>query len=187
MTDELAVLLRTATAYPRLAKLDGGSVWKRPLFFAFLVGCAVSLAVADRPTLRLVGPATVYALLIPLVEIAVLRGLLRANPAVSLGRAVDLFFMGHAVWCLWLVMLGGLFACADLPAAFAWTISGKGWIAVIFAAAWSGYTDFCFFRAVTPGRAGRNLLVERVICWSIGVAIFGGGSFWPGLLGVLGK
>jgi len=51
---------------------------------------------------------------------------------------------------------------------------------------WSAYTDWCFFRSVSPERVGRNLIIQRVLCWSVGLVIFGGGSLWTGVRGILG-
>lgn len=184
---EVSVLFRPATAYQRLAKVEGEAAWKRPLLFAFVLGCVVSLATSGRLTLRLVLPATLYASLIPLVEIAVLCLLLRGRAQVSLRRAVDMFFMGHAAWCVWLIAVGGIFAFTHPLRAFVWTGAPRGWITLALVVIWSAYTDYCFFRCITPQRAGRNLLVQRAFCWSVGLAIFGGGSFWTGLLGLVGR
>jgi hypothetical protein len=182
VSDELEVLLRPATAYRRLAKVGGTGGWSRPAMFALVCGCVASLATSGRVTLRLAGPATLYAALIPLVEIAVLRVLLRRGIA----KASDLFFMGHAAWSLWLIAIGGIFAFVDPISAHRITGPPWGLTSLALVIAWSAYTDWCFFRVVSPGRAGRNLMVQRVACWSTGLAIFGGGSLWPGLRGILG-
>jgi hypothetical protein len=187
VSDALWVLLRPAAAYPQLAKFEIGSAWKRPLAFAFLCGCIVSLAASGRLTLRLVAPAMLYAALIPALEIPVLAAILRRGRSVSLRRAVDLFFMGHAAWCLWLFLLAAVFAFADPIRAFQWTAPLWYRSTAAFMVIWSAYTDYCFFRCVSPGRAGWNLLALRTVCWSVGLAIFGGASLWAGLLGVLGK
>ena len=150
--------------------------------FALLLGCVVSLATSGRVTLRLVLPVTLYAALIPVVEIAVLRMLL-GRPV---GRAADLFLMVHAPWSLWLVAIGGIFAFADPIRAYRITGPPWGLLSLAVVIGWSAYTDWCFFRCVSPERAGRNLAVQRAVCWSVGLAIFGGGSLWTGLRGIFG-
>lgn len=182
MSDELAVLLRPASAYRRLVQVEGGAAWKRPVLFALLAGCAVSLATSGRLTLRLVGPATVYAALIPLVETAMLRVLLGRK----IGRAVDLFFMGYAAWSLWLLALAGIFACLNPIEAYRVTGPPWGLLSLAVVAAWSAYTDWCFFRCVSPERVGRNFALQRVVSWGVGLAVFGGGSLWTGLRGIVG-
>lgn len=183
MSEELQVLLRPHSAYRRLARVEAAAVWwHRPAFFALLCGYVASLATSGRVTLRLAGPAAVYASLIPLIEIAMLRVLLGRK----IGRAVDLFFMGHAAWSLWMVALAGIFAILDPIQAYRVTGPPWGLMSLSVVVGWSAYTDWCFFRCVSPRRPVRNLLVQRVVCWSIGLAIFGGGSLWSGLLGILG-
>jgi hypothetical protein len=181
VSDELMVLLRPLATYRRLVQEPGGPAWVRPLWFAVLCGCGASMATSGRVTLRLPMPVTIYAALIPLLEIAVLRVLL--GPKIA--RAVDLFFMGHATWSLWLLTLAGIFAFADPIQAYRLTGPPWGLVSVGLVMAWSGYTDWCFFRCVSPERTGRNLAVQRVVCWTVGLAIFGGGSLWPGLLGIV--
>jgi hypothetical protein len=140
------------------------------------------MAASGRVTLRLALPITLYACLIPLIEIAALRLLLGRK----IGRAVDLFFMGHAAWSLWLIALGGIFALSDPITAFRVTGPPWGMLSLLLVILWSAYTDWCFFRSVSPERAGRNLIIQRVLCWSVGLVIFGGGSLWTGVRGILG-
>jgi hypothetical protein len=182
VSDELGVLLRPRSTYKRLATQPGGSAWKRSLLFMLLVGCAVSMATAGRVTLRLVLPVTLYTSLIPLLEIAMLRVLLGRG----IGRAVDLFSMGHAAWSLWLLTLAGIFAFMDPITAYRVTGPPWGLLSMLVVIAWSAYTDWCFFQCFSPGRAGRSLVLQRVVCWSVGLAIFGGGSLWTGVRGILG-
>jgi hypothetical protein len=178
---ELEVLLRPASAFPRLIK-TGREGWSRPVAFALLCGCVVSLATSGRVTLRLALPGAIYASLIPLVEIGMLRLLLGRGVA----RTADLFFMGHAAWSLWLVAIAGIFAFADPIHAFRITGPPWGLMSLVLVVGWSAYTDWCFFRCVSPEHAGRNLAVQRAVCWSVGLALFGGGSLWTGLRRILG-
>jgi len=182
MSDELDVLLRPASAFERLANTSVRAAWQRPLLFVFVCGCASSMATSSRVTLRLALPIALYSCLIPLIEIATLRWLLGRK----IGHAVDLFFMGHAAWSLWLITLAGIFALNDPITAYRVTGPPWGLLSLLLVIAWSAYTDWCFFRCVSPGRAGRNLAIQRVLCWSVGLLIFGGGSLWTGLRGLLG-
>jgi hypothetical protein len=185
VSDDLAVLLRPAAAYRELAARTGAAAWKRPLWFALLGGCAASVTTTGALTARLVVPCAIYASLVPLVEIAVLAGLLRRGRAVPLARAVDLFFMGHCAWSLWLIMVSAIFAFTTPMEAFEVTGTLWRWSTIGGALAWSAYTDYCFFRCVSPERVWRNLLAQRAVCWTAGLVIFGGGSLWAGIVGVL--
>jgi len=185
---ELLVMLRPAAEYRQLVELsNGGRWWKRALRFSFLFGSVVSLAASGRLTLRLVAAGTLYASLIPLVEIAVLAAVLGRSRKVSLARAADLFLMGHGAWCCWLLGFAGIWAfLAPIPA-FEWTRAIWRWGVVAAVAAWSAYVDYCFFRCVAPSGPGWRLVVQRVACWTPAALIFGGGSLWPEILKVLGR
>jgi hypothetical protein len=53
--------------------------------------------------------------------------------------------------------------------------------------AWSAYLDFQFFRRVAATTSpGLYLVVQRAVSWSLIVLVFGGVSFWPGLLEEIG-
>jgi hypothetical protein len=180
VSDEFQVLLRPHSAYQRLIKEPSGSAWKRVALFCLLCGCCVSMATSGRVTIRLVVPVAIYASMVPVLEVGMLR--------VLLGRQmrVDLYYMGHAAWSLWLIMLAGMFAFLDPITAFRVTGPPWGMLSLMLVIGWSAYTDWCFFRCVSPERAGRNLAAQRVVCWSVGLGIFGGGSLWTGLRGILG-
>jgi hypothetical protein len=180
MSDELNVLLRPGATFQRLITEPGGAAWKPAVLFCLVCACCVSMTTSSRVTPRLVLPVTIYASLIPLVEIGMLRVLLGRN------TRADLFYMGHAAWSLWLIALAAIFAFADPITAFRATGPPWGLLSLGLVIGWSAYTDWCFFRCVSPGRALRNLAVQRVVCWSVGLIVFGGGSLWTGLRRILG-
>lgn len=183
---DLQVMLRPARVYQELARLSAvPSKWqavRRPLLFAFVLGCTVSFAAYGRLTLRLVVPATIYAALVAVIEVVALMAVrpraLTTTTSQSFSRYVDLFFTGFCSWLLWLLSFAAIWTFASPVNAFRW--AGPHWdLYVVGALAlWSGYIDFCFFRYVfqtTPQRAARCLLMQRAISWTLAVIIFGGG------------
>ncbi len=143
----------------------------------------MALITSSRLTLRLVAPATIYWSFVPLLEIVSLAAVTwHKRRIISLTRSVDLFFMGHAPWSLWLIAFAAVWAFVPPIQVFAWT--AKGWIwydSALIVAAWSAYIDFWFFRCVleeTPVTAGRDLLLQRLICWSGGLLCFLASSAW---------
>ncbi len=187
-------MLHPRVAWPRVAVLPAGGgrflAWRRPLLVAFVLGCIVSLMASGRVTLRLAVPATIYWTFVPLCEIASLAAVCaRRRGKVPFSRAIDLFFMGHGVWFLWLIGFAAVWAFRPAPQAFEWF--GRPWVRYgpVFAAiAWSGYIDFWFFRAVfarTAAGAARDLLAQRLICWTSALALFLAPAAWtvlaPGL------
>jgi hypothetical protein len=182
------VMLRPAMAYQWLVrqKIDEGN-WtaaQRPLFMIVLLGCLVSLVTAGSLSMRLFAAGAINALFVPLLEIGVLVGLWRGKRTIPFSRTVDLFFMGHGPWVLYLLVFSAIWAFASPTEAFVLTARWM-WSLLVVALVWSAYIDFCFLRHVLPesaARAAGKLLALRVITWGIGLVIFGGGSLWPEIL-----
>ena len=183
---EVCVMLQPRAAYPCLAKVSSGKclLWKRPALVALILGCTVSFLTARSLTLRLVVSSSVTWSYVPLLEIASLAIVWKWHrPTLPLPRTIDVFFTGHGPWSLWLISSGALWA--GLPQ----LISSRVWLgSAVVVLIWSAYLDYCFWanRPVAqphrgdPGSsiAARTLLVP-------GVLIFGAGSLWSNLTGLL--
>lgn len=186
------VMFHPAAAYQQLAEAPAApGAWlavRRPLLFAFVLGCAVSMTASGRLTLRLVVPTTAYGLLMALVEVLSLA-VVREKTAMPFSRSLDLFFTGFGPWLLWLLPFATIWAFASPFDAYRWT--GPEWDGYVAAAIaiWSAYIDFCFFRyvfRVPTRRAAANLVVQRAFSWTLAALIFGGGSLWSELVRKLG-
>jgi hypothetical protein len=173
-------------AYSMAQRPPHSGAWlaiRRPLLVAAVFGCAVSLMTSGRVSLRLAAPATLYWSFVPLLE---LTGLAAVWPwkrsQVSFARAIDLFFVSHTPWSLWLCAFAAVWAFFPPARVFAWTASPWSWYGPALAVAlWSACLDFRFFRSVsgrTPTIACRDLAVQRVIAWTGGVAWFMGSAAW---------
>lgn len=188
---DIQVMLWPAGAYQELAQQGSGegkwSAMRRPAFMVFLLGCLVSLVTAGSLSPRLFAAGALNALFVPLLEIGVLAGMWRKRRTLPFSRTVDLFFMGHGPWVLWLLVMCAIWVFASPFRAFALTGSWM-WFLMGVVAVWSGYIDFCFLRYVlreNAKKAVRSLAILRVITWSVGLVIFGGGSLWPEMVRVL--
>jgi hypothetical protein len=166
---------------PRWALLSG-SGWlaaRRPLALSLFIGCAVSLMATGTLTLRLALPAAVYWSFVPLVQIAglaiVMRGRLRAP-------TIDAWFAGHGPWMLWLAAFAAMWTLLPAHAAYgSWQFPDIWWGFAAAAAAWSLWIDFGFFRrtgARSPGQAAKDLAIQRLVSWSIGMTIFVAPAGW---------
>jgi hypothetical protein len=190
-------MLRPAAAYRFLAQqpqprpaLGGAWLgWRRPLLVAVVLGCTMSLITSASLTLHLAGPATFYWGFVPLAEIAALAAVCRRTRRTGpFGRTVDLFFAGHGPWLFWLIGLCGIWSFVPPIQAYDFTrvwLYGAGAIVIV----WSAYIDFCFFRFAMgkkPARAGGDLLVQRLVSWTIVVAVFGGPAIVPEVAARLG-
>jgi len=175
-------MLRPGSAYSTLARQPTTTgMWlavKRPLFLAFLLGCTISLITSAGLNWRLASSATVYWSYVPGCEIAALGAAvsLRGREGLSLARTIDLFFMGHGPWTLWLIGLGAIWSF--FPPARAFAITSPAWLYGALAAVivWSAWIDFCFFRfglGRDRGSAWRGLLLQRLISWSLVILVIG--------------
>lgn len=188
---DIWVMLRPQEAYGVLAEQKTGvgkwRVAQRPLFMVLLLGSMVSLVTAGSLNLRLLGAGALNALFVPALEIGVLGGLWRRRRHLAFSRTVDLFFMGHGPWVLWLLIMCAIWVFASPTQGFILTGSWM-WFLLGVVLLWSACIDFCFLRyglGESAARAGVNLVVLRVSTWSIGLVIFGGGSLWPEMVRVL--
>ncbi len=168
---------------------------RRPLFFAFLLGCMVSLVASQRLTLRHVIGGTVGGFCIILTQIIGLavvrpRGGRPGDGTISLARSIDLFFAGYGPWMLWILAFSAVWAFATTLHAFRWAGSRTIVTSFTLAAIWSAYIDLCFFKRVfrrAAGGAVRDLLLQRAISWTLAILIFGAAPLLPEIMRRLGQ
>jgi len=148
---------------------------RRPVFLTLVIACVVSLLATSVATLRLVGPTALYWSFVPVVEILALTIVLwsRRN-SQTLASLVDVFFVGHAAWTLFLLLFGAALALS--PPQHWWFLVTRPAIAgIVLAAGWSAYVDVCFFRYVcgaTLSSAIGSAALFRVIAWIVFFWIF---------------
>jgi hypothetical protein len=178
-------MLRPASAFRQLvAQYPSEGTFKalrRPLFFAFLCGCMVSLVASQRLTVRHVLDGAASASLLLGCQIASLAAVCWRQRKLRFWRTVELFSMGYGPWSLWILGFSAVWALASPMQAFRWAGVPTILLTASIAAAWSGYIDFRFFEQVlrrSPGRSAWDVFLFRAIAWSASIAIFGGGSLW---------
>jgi hypothetical protein len=139
----------------------------------------VSLAASGRVTVRLAAPAAFYWSIAPLLQWAGLAAALRRLPNAE---ELDDYFSGFSAWLFWVAAFAALWSF--LPAAFAFghTFYPHAWyFAGGIALAWSLKADHSYFRRVGGvgwAEAAGDVLIQRLVCWPIGMAIFVGPAAW---------
>jgi hypothetical protein len=186
-------MMRPATAYRLLAQQPRSVrtwlAWRRLLFVAFVLGCTMSLITSSRLTLRLAGSATTYWSFVPLAETVALAVVSRQQQRTRpFSSTVDLFFAGYGPWLLWLIGLCAIWSFFPPIQASAFT---RAWLygATAIVVVWSAYIDYCFFRFVMGrdrAQASRDLLLQRLVSWTLIVAVFGGPAIPPAVAARLG-
>jgi hypothetical protein len=122
---------------------------------------------------------------VPLAELIALLLVTADNEAgLTRSQVIDRFFVGHTPWLLWIVVSSLLPTFLPLTLTFTlmryWLVGGA-----LAALTWSLWIDFHFFRGIlgeSANRALRKLAVQRLISWTLIIAVFAYGSFWPSVL-----
>jgi hypothetical protein len=186
------VTFRPSATYQELARVPASSgrwtLVRRPLFLALFLACMVSLIASQRLTLRLMVTGAINMSFIPLVEIAGLRTTWRRRYEIPFSRAVDLFFMSHGPWILWLLAYASIWAFASPDHAFFWTAPRYIWPSFLLAVAWSAGIDYCFFRQLfqrSRSQAVFDLFLQRAVSWTLGILIFGADPLPPEITRIL--
>jgi hypothetical protein len=179
-------MLNPGAAYRILAQQPrGGRRWigcRGPALVALVLGCTMSLITSGSLIPRLAASAAIYWSFVPLAETAALAVVCwNGKRTRTFRQTVDLFFAGHGPWLLWLAGLCVIWCFVPPVQAFAFTrvwLYGAGAIVIV----WSAYIDFCFFRFVmnrSPIQASRDFVLQRLISWTLIIAIFGGPAIPP--------
>jgi hypothetical protein len=150
------------------------------------------LTTSGRFTLRLIlGGAAVWSFA-PLLQIAgAAAALPLARRRLPFSRAIDLYFLAHGPWSLWLLAVAGGLALLPTRASFALLAPPAAFagLSVLVPLAWSGMITFAFFRealAMSRPRALGGLAVHGFVVWGAVLAFFLlSGQLWPRILAAL--
>lgn len=171
-------MLRPASTYRQLVnESDDSGIWlmlRRPLFVAFVVGCFTSFTVSGHLTAALLMDGMVFWSFVPLLQATLMAAILAlfAPRRLPRSKAIDLFFMGHGPWLLWLSIISGICLFFPLKSFYLWPIEW-GWvlpISLLGAWIWSSLTSFAFLREalqVSRLRATGLLALYTVLLWAI--------------------
>jgi hypothetical protein len=171
-------MVRPTSTYRRLATtVNDGGKWlliRRPLFVAFVFGSFVSLTVSGHLTLSLIIDGVMFWGFIPLLQALLVMAILLAfaRGRMRISKAIDLFFMGHCAWLLWLLAIAGICLFFPLKQIYLWPTKW-GWvlpISLLGAWIWSNVTSFGFLRGaldLSVFRAAVVLLLYTVTLWGI--------------------
>jgi hypothetical protein len=158
LSEDLRVMVAPMAAYQRLvqtatdATVDAGVavVVRRPALVALVIGCFITLATTGQLTAALVASTTLCWSFVPLVQLLAAAALitLGRRRSIRLASALDLFFMGHAPWSLFLLGLAGVVG-AKLPLGTA-ALRAPGFVllAAMVPLVWTWVITFAFCRRV---------------------------------------
>jgi hypothetical protein len=187
---DLLVMSAPSRAYRRLASGHRASLagaLKRPLLVAIILGTCVCIYAIHRVTLGLALSAVLTWSFAVVVQIFAAAAIVASSTrrTVSVPAAVDLFFMGHAPWSLWLLAVAAWAAWLPHP-------TRMDYIVLITAAvpiAWTAVIVLAFCREVlndAPRPAVIRTVFHQFLVWTFtGVYIAIVVQLWPRILGTL--
>lgn len=193
MSPELRVMFAPSGAYASLAALPAGAgrlvAIRRPALVALVIGTVSALSATERVTLSLVASGVISWSVVPALQMATAACVMRSAgpPGLSMGRRLDLWFMGHGPWSLWL-----LAACAFLV----WPPDTRHFelklvATAIIPAVWTARIARVFCSTVlqdTRQQARRRTALHQAMTWAIVITyVTLAGQLWPRFLAAIGR
>ena len=129
LSPEIQVLISPERAYAAFAGPTRGGAWtavRRPLFVALVQGVVISMVATRTVAAPVVLSVTLAWAIAIVIQFTAATLLIVSAPQrqVNVAHALDLFFLGHAPWTLWLLACGAALTWAS-------AVSGLPWIAVV--------------------------------------------------------
>ena len=148
---------------------------RKPLLFLLVIATGASLTGGGRLSLRLLLDTSVALAIIPVIQVVAFSVVYwTGRRRLGLSSAVDGFFSGSGPWFAAITVVAAFGAFASPIAAAQW-FSRIGTMAFLAAIVLSVRLDFAYVRdglGRTRQRAAVDVVVQRVIAWSVTVAYF---------------
>jgi hypothetical protein len=171
VSSEIRAIAAPFSTYRALAVNQVPAGWsiglKRPALVALVIGTSTTICATGRPTLGLVLSGTLCWSIVPAVQILAAAAIIvsATHRPVSLARGIDLVFISHGPWSLWLLTMT------------AWTLAAgedgppidKVLLAAIVAASWAAVIVFAFCSTIletTIRRAALWTFIHQGIIWT---------------------
>jgi len=183
-------MLAPARAYARYAAAHTrNGFWiaiRRPLFVALIQGVAISMTATRTVAAPVVISLTICWTTVILIQIvAALLVIGSSNRrGVPRSRAIDLFFLGHAPWSLWLL------AVAAVSTSLTDVSLTLLLLSALAPAALTARTIRAFAERVLGaprGEAIRRTLLHQSFIWTVAMVLIGAAvALWPRVLALVG-
>ena len=189
MSPELRVLTAPPSAYQELApghRAGLAGALKRPLLVAIVTGTAISMYAARRATLGLAVSGVLTWSFAAVVQTLAAAALVASSKrrTVSVPAGVDLLFMGHAPWSLWLLAAAAWAVWLPRPTDMDFIVAATAVVPL----SWTVVILFAFCRRVLhdgPRQAAIRTLFHQSLVWTFaGAYIAIVVQLWPRLLGL---
>jgi hypothetical protein len=145
---------------------------RRPVLVALVIGTAVSMSATGHPSVESVVSVTLCWSVAVAVQMLAGWVLVRSSRlrGLTVPQAMDLLFMGHLPWSVWLLAAGGYLAAVPTSASI-----GAVLLSVVVPMFWTARLLTAFCRTVlgaSPRHARLQALLHQSIVWGIGLVFF---------------
>ena len=168
---DVRVALAPREAYGELMREPAAGSWRRalerPALLAVIVGTAVTLLSADRVPIGLVAMGILTWSFVPMLQLlvgAIVSGIAPAR-SISMARSIELLFMAHLPWSLWVLVITGVPAFTSVPLPQTVQV-----LSLLIPGAWTSLIVLAFCRAVLgcTTRGARWLTtVHQSMTWTL--------------------
>jgi hypothetical protein len=188
---DLHVMARPARTYAAAmaASPPGRSAAiRRPALAALLIGAGTAVSSTGHLTLGLLISGVICWSFVPILQVMTAAAIMRprGSQPIPLGRRLDLWFMGHAPWSVWIVAATCLLANAPGTWRVEWPLIATAIIPIV----WTSIIAAAFCRVVLgdpPGVARARVALHQGITWTIAVIYVAYAvALWPRVVAFLG-
>ena len=168
---DLRLALSPLETYRQLIARPVRGTWpralERPALVAIIIGTAVTVSSARRVPLGLVLMAIVCWSFVPIVQwlIGVFVISRARGRAMSMPRCIELLFLGHLPWSLWVLVMTGLSAFTRVPQPLAAQVLG-----LLVPGVWTAFIVSAFCQTAlgcTKARAHRLTAIHQTMTFVV--------------------
>ena len=171
---DLKVMAAPERAYAAALAASPGAPWtrmRRPFGVALVLGTGSAVSSTGHLTLGLLASGIACWSFVVLIQIATASAVLRSRRGgpVPFTRRLDLWFMGHAPWSLWILAATTVMGSAP----FGWRVEWPIILSSLVPIAWTTIIAAAFCRVVlgdSPAGAILRTAIHQALTWGIALA-----------------
>jgi hypothetical protein len=189
---DLRLALAPFATYRQLVAEPQRGSWLRTLerlaLVALIVGVCITLSSARTVPLDLVLTGLLIWSFVPVLQLfaAIALTVIPRSRPVSLARALELLFMGHLPWSLWIVIMSGISAFTRIPVPQSVEL-----LTLLIPGAWTALIVSAFCQIVlgcTPRGARLLTAGHQTVTWALFFAyVFMTSGVWPRVVAMVGR
>jgi hypothetical protein len=181
---DLHVMAAPARAYAEAVRRTPRGKWpavRRPALVALVLGTGSAFSATGHLTLGLLLSGFACWSFVPLLQIATAAAIMRspASRSLTFGHRMNLWFMGHAPWSLWIFVATFLMGAAPAPLRVEWPLIASAAIPIV----WTSVIAAAYCRVVLGDSRHAAIVrtaLHQTVTWTTAVLYVGWAvALWP--------